>query len=274
MIQDDVSTIVRPYWDVRTRVPGALEDIDFLLFDHLLREQETRGDLLEIGAFLGKSAVLLGLHARPDETVVINDIFDSASGTDGANVSENEASYSGLTRERFLTNYRGHVARDPRIVQELSSGITDHVATGSLRFAHVDGGHLFQEVQQDLDSVRTLLGEGGLVAFDDIRAVHTPGVAAVVWGSVSRGELIPFCVSSSKFYGAFDVTTAAAAYDALHTWAGRHDDVDTGTQLIADHEVLLVQNPQIWTPRRLARALVPPAIIDRVRPRPAPHLGS
>jgi hypothetical protein len=70
------------------------------------------------------------------------------------------------------------------------------------------------------------------------------------------------------------VATAHAAYDALRTWVGRHDDVRSGTQLIADHEVLLLQNPVIWTPRRLARALVPPAIIDKVRPRPAPHLGT
>ena len=39
-------------------------------------EQAHRGDLLEIGVYLGKSAVLVGYMQRPDERFVICDLFD------------------------------------------------------------------------------------------------------------------------------------------------------------------------------------------------------
>ena len=66
-----VSPAVQEYWRERHSVIGAFWDIDFLLFDRILQTQQrsgVTGDLLEIGALYGKSAIVLGRHAGPGES--------------------------------------------------------------------------------------------------------------------------------------------------------------------------------------------------------------
>jgi hypothetical protein len=56
----------------------------------------------------------------------------------------------------------------------------------------------------DVESSRALLAPGGVVAFDDYRAVHTPGVSAAVWEATARHDFRPFLLSPRKMYGTFD----------------------------------------------------------------------
>ena len=63
-------------------VPGWLYGTDRLLFDWLLTEAAgpvEPGDLLEIGAYLGRSAIHMGQHQRAGETFTVCDLFDLAS---------------------------------------------------------------------------------------------------------------------------------------------------------------------------------------------------
>lgn len=270
-IKQTISTKGEQYWSERTSVQGAFSDLDFLLFDKILAGQSVSGDLLEIGAYVGKSAILLGLHAGVDE-VIVNDIFD-AHGLDEENTLEVGVQYPGLTRGVFLENYTRYAA-EPRIVQAFSKEIGAHVAEKSLRFAHIDGGHLYEQVREDIDSVRRLLTDVGVVVLDDFRAVHTPGVAAAVWESVAQDGLIPFCLSDAKFYGTWSRSTASEAVSALTQWFAEHPEVNHGRQKIHGHSVVVVTEPPIWTPRRVARSMVPQLILDKVRPGPRPYLGS
>jgi predicted O-methyltransferase YrrM len=184
-------------------VKGWFYPKDQALMTWLLDRQdrlEPPGDLLELGSYLGKSAILLGSHRRPGETFTVCDLFDSTP-SDERNKTENAWSYSALTRQAFEGNYLTFHEELPTIVQSATDEITRHVAAGSCRFVHIDASHLWQHVQGDIGAARLLLRPGGLVVCDDYRSEHTPGVAAAVWTAVADKGLRPICLSGNKFYG-------------------------------------------------------------------------
>src|SRR5580765_7902242 len=110
---------VGAYFRRRTEIPGWFALEDFLLFDRILGGHAS-GDLLEIGAFQGASAILIGLHRRGEEVFTVCDLFGTPD--EPANAAESEI-YEGLTRESFERNYLEFVPELPVIVQESSLSI-------------------------------------------------------------------------------------------------------------------------------------------------------
>jgi hypothetical protein len=278
MMLENVSGRVEEYWRERNSVVGAFWDLDFLLFDRILRmqfERDIPGDLLEIGALYGKSAIVLGLHARPAERMIVCDVFDDAGG-DAENTAENLQSYNGLTRGKFEENYSRWVHQPPVVIAEPSEHIAARLAARSLRFAHVDGGHLYSVVRADIANVRGLMNDSGVVVMDDIRQLHTPGVAAAVWEAVANGGLIPISISEQKFYGAWNPDVARATRECLTEWAAAQGEtLNYGTQLVAGAAVLVIENPIIWSLRTRVERFVPPILSDvSRRGAPRPYLGS
>ncbi|MFM9367030.1 class I SAM-dependent methyltransferase [Streptomyces sp. Da 82-17] len=193
-------------------VKGWFFPADQLLFDWFLgrqRDREQRGDLLELGAYLGKSAIFMGSYLRDDETFTVCDLFDSPA-PDDPNSKEMNRSYSTLTRRAFEANYRSFHDELPTIIQAPSSVVADEVEADSCRFAHIDASHLYEHVHGDILAVRELLGPDGIVVLDDFRAEHCPGVAAATWGAVATTGLKPLCITATKFYGTW------GAYDEVH----------------------------------------------------------
>jgi predicted O-methyltransferase YrrM len=184
-------------------VKGWFYAKDQAVLDWLLDRQERLeppGDLLELGCYLGKSAILIGGHVRPGETFTVCDLFGAEPG-DTANHSENNWSYATLTRQAFEGNYLTFHDELPTIIQATTDQITRHVPAGSCRFVHIDASHLWLHVRGDIQAARQLLRPDGLVVCDDYRSEHTPGVAAAVWTAVSEGGLRPICITGNKFYG-------------------------------------------------------------------------
>ncbi|MEM6107863.1 class I SAM-dependent methyltransferase [Mycobacterium sp. 050272] len=246
MTAKGISQCVRKYWEKRNSVPGAFWDIDFLLFDQIFSMQlhhDIRGDLLEIGALYGKSAIVLGCHARLEEKVIICDIFNDTEG-DIENIAENAQTYGGLSRKKFEENYSQWVARPPVVLAELSEHLIDRVEAKTLRFVHIDGSHLYNVVCRDIADTRGLMTDNGVVVMDDFRAIHTPGVAAAVWEAVSNHGLIPICISEQKFYGAWNPDTARSTREYLTRWlASQGEAVNYGIQDVAGTSLLIIQNP-------------------------------
>lgn len=187
-------------------VKGWFFTADQLLFDWFLARQEERaepGDLLELGAYMGKSAIFMGARLRPGDRFTVCDLFDSPA-EDASNSKEMAKSYSTLTRRAFEANYLSFHEELPEIVQGLSSSVADHVKPGSCRFAHIDASHLYEHVHGDIVTVRELLTPQGIVVLDDFRAEHCPG-----WpprpGRPSPGRRCARCASprpSSTAHGA------------------------------------------------------------------------
>lgn len=270
------SSSTQAYWQARRHVGGAFWDIDFLVFDQILSGQQgsgITGDLLEIGAAYGKSAIVLGLHAAPCEETIICDIFDNA-GVNDANTLENKLSYPALSRDAFEANYLRWVQRPPRIVQEFSSGICSHVKTNSLRFAHLDGGHHYDVVSDDLGNASRLLVEAGVLVLDDFRALHTPGVAAAAWKAVANEGLIPFCSTEQKLYATWSAATADRMAELLVNWARGHGaKLNAATQIVVGHELLIIENPEGTSLRNRVGRMIPPAVRTGLRGRPKRYLG-
>ena len=196
------------------QIQGWFNAIDRRAFAALLESQSDSppGDLVELGAFLGKSTVIIGDYLRPGERLVVVDLFGDDEPLDltdegEANRQENEKSYPALTRQRFEENYLTAHDELPVIVQDLSSTVVDHVEPGGARFIHVDASHLYQAVREDCLSAKRLLRPGGIVSFDDYRNGKTPGVAAAIWESVAVDGLIPIATTDHKLYGCFDDPT-------------------------------------------------------------------
>ncbi|UQT58222.1 class I SAM-dependent methyltransferase [Streptomyces durmitorensis] len=230
-------------------VKGWFHPVDQVLFDWILSrqlERSQRGDLLELGAYLGKSAIFMGAYLRAEETFTVCDLFDSPA-PDEANSAEMGRSYATLTRRAFEANYRSFHDGLPQIVQEPSSGITAHVAADSCRFVHIDASHLYEHVHADIAAAREVLGQDGIVVLDDFRAEHCPGVAAATWGAVASG-LKPLCITATKFYGTW------GDYDAIHAdlaaFLKGRDDMWHGAEEVAGFPMIRISGKKAKSPEQ------------------------
>lgn len=219
-----------------TSIPGWMHALDLALFDRILAHQlgaGISGDMLEIGSYHGKSAIALGYGLRINETLTVCDLF----GTDSDDVFSDEGmdAYDGLTVGAFLKQYQRFHERDP-IIQVCSSSSLD-LTDCHFRFAHIDGGHAYNVVRDDIALVHPHALDG-VIALDDYRSSHTPGVSAAAWEATSQGFLFPFLLSEVKMYAA--TTEAGQCY-----WLNvcRQFDLPREEHVIHDYDVA-----RMWLP--------------------------
>lgn len=206
-------------------VPGWFYPNDVALFVDLSAHQRDRGapgDLLEIGVYLGKSAVLLGFLVGAGERLVVCDLFEGEAATSEA-AYEKDRWYPDLARERFEQYYRRYHDRLPEVVAGPSTELDAVGPDGSFRFIHVDGGHSYGVVSHDLATAHRLLAPDGVLVIDDWRSVHTPGVVAATWEAIVAGGLVPFCFTEQKLYATWTVDQTPSAEDVEGWIAARPD---------------------------------------------------
>ncbi|UXA08460.1 class I SAM-dependent methyltransferase [Mycobacterium sp. SMC-2] len=188
------------YAEEMHNVDGWFFEADVSLFTKLLACQGAegvRGDMLEIGTYQGKSAILMGYGLRDEEELVICDLFDAVM--DHADMSSTpRQQYSGLNQQQFLANWDRFHARRP--VLEVCESSELDLGERALRFIHVDGCHSYGCVAKDISLAVAHTAERGVIAIDDYRGVETPGVAAAVWQAVGNGVLFPFAATYMKIY--------------------------------------------------------------------------
>ncbi|GAA3648239.1 hypothetical protein GCM10022224_008720 [Nonomuraea antimicrobica] len=229
------------------RIPGWFWPTDQRLFEWFLSEGDNRGDVLELGTYLGKSAVLIGTRVRQSETFTVCDLFESDA-PDAHNDAETTRSYSTLTRDRFEQNYLSVHETLPEIVHGPTSIILDHVGADTCRFVHVDASHLYTHVKGDVLAARTVLKEDGVVAFDDYRSEHTPGVALAVWEAVAGHGLAPICVSTQKLYATWG--DPSPVQERLLDWLASRPDLWHTTDVLGER--ILVRINQRKKPKPAA----------------------
>ncbi|MGD7787274.1 class I SAM-dependent methyltransferase [Propionibacteriaceae bacterium Y1700] len=221
-------------------VPGWFFWRDQSLFRWFLEAQQESepGTLVELGAFQGKSAVLIGEHLRSDERFVVVDLFDRVDlldEDDELNRREMAKSYKTLSQQGFEDNYLALHDDLPEVVCGLSSTVVDHVEPGSVRFMHIDASHYFAPVAEDIANAKRLMRPGGIVVLDDFRAEHCPGVAAAAWGAVATLGLIPVALTDRKMYAVFSEPEWALA--VLDERLAADDRFWVGVEDIAGHPV-------------------------------------
>ncbi|MEW2165381.1 class I SAM-dependent methyltransferase [Streptomyces sp. NPDC007084] len=238
-----------------TRPPRLLEDVpgwfpvlDQMLFTWFLERQRAagvRGDLLEVGVYMGKSAILLGHHRRPGERYTVCDLFEGDA-PDGANRAESTKSYASLSRQAFEENYLSFHDELPRVLAGPSSLVPDEVEPGSCRFVHIDASHLYEHVSGDIGAARDLLGPDGIVVLDDFRSEHTPGVSVAAWEAVLNRGLRPVCLSTQKLYGTWG--DPAPLQDELLGMVRGRDDCHLSVQEAAGHTIVRLKSKGMRPP--------------------------
>lgn len=188
-------------------VPGWMHYTDLVLFDLILHHQLKDlilGDMLEIGTYHGKSAIPMGCGLRDGESLMVCDLFGLF---DAGVPEEGLQDYVNLSVDKFLINYAQYHAEPP--VLHIGSSATLDLGTNTFRFIHVDGGHAYEAVRQDIGLVTAHVDLRSVIVFDDFRTSHCPGVAAAVWEEAAKGTLYPFALSDVKMYA----TAAPADHD-------------------------------------------------------------
>ncbi|MFB6563598.1 MULTISPECIES: class I SAM-dependent methyltransferase [unclassified Streptomyces] len=245
-------------------VNGWFSAYDQALFDWFLTRQNSGegqpGDLLELGAFMGKSAIFLGRYLQPGEEFTVCDLFDSPA-TDDFNIAENRESYPTLTRRGFETNYLAFHEALPTLIQAPTSVVADQVKPASCRFVHIDASHLYEHVVTDIASSRLVAVPDAVVVFDDYRSEHTPGVAAAVWAAVVTGELRPICVSAMKLYATWGDPEPHQA--ALLAWLEERADLRHYVEMIDGRPLVRIEDRGVVVP-------VPQPLHPAPRTEPAP----
>lgn len=188
MATENDLTIYGRYAREFASLPGWFYQESVAIWDILLTFQAQsvlEGNLLEIGVWRGKSATLMALHAKPENTCVFVDpeIPEPVRALIGKIKSDHviyaEMKSSGLFRTPLLAGY-------PR----------------SFRWIHIDGEHSGPAVINDLDIARILLSEEGVIAIDDFFSPAFPQITGAVfkWLAAHPLEFELFLVGYNKGY--------------------------------------------------------------------------
>lgn len=214
------------------KLPGWMHLLDLELFEAILADQldfGITGDVLEIGSYHGKSAILLGYGLRPDETLTVCDIFGDTSDVP----LEGTDPYDGLTVDHFLRNYQRFHLNAPDVRVMPSSELQ---LDSDYRFIHIDGGHAYEVVRDDIALCVPRALPDCVIALDDFRTSHTPGTAAAVWEAAAKGLIYPFLLSDVKLY-------AATSKHYQHVWAERVRDLGLPFEV---HEIHGENVVRVW----------------------------
>ena len=259
--QPDPGGWVNRYLTEAAPIPGWFKDEDARLFaivDRLQTAAGLKGDLLEVGGYLAKSAIALGYMVQQGETLVVIDPWDGEiPGVE--NAAEQERSYRGINLSSSKFNFQKFHSRLPEMCQGTSTQCLPELETARYRFIHIDGSHEWGQVKDDVEQVLRLLTPDGVVAFDDLFSRHTPGVGAAVWRACLDGSLVPFA-TTIKLYA----TRSSNAVVSARTVGDAIGD-DPGLEIAVEHAILgstvLEVRPRVFLTPKVSRFL-PPALVE------------
>lgn len=144
--------------------------------------------------------------------------------------------------------------------QHPSQELRSKLQAETFRLVHVDGSHLYEIVKEDIETARAVLGDGGVVIFDDYRALHAPGVAAAVWQACADVHLplVPLVLSDAKLYGTFSAHLGVDLRRQLQASTISFDVIPRGGSDVL--RVRSTSTSRSTARQRIVRALTPPAV--------------
>jgi len=167
--------------------------------DQFQKAENISGALWEIGVHHGRTLILLGLLSRQNEIVIGIDLFEN--GQDQNLDLSGCGSYDALMKNIL--------AFSPDVTYEIYSSNSFFLKNGVLqkmqnaRLVHIDGGHYFEVVLNDMMIAQSSIGLGGIIIIDDYLHSGFPEVQEAVqryfWIS-STIKAIPFAIGKNKLF--------------------------------------------------------------------------
>lgn len=166
---------------------------DQLAFYELCALQERlqiAGDLGEVGVFKGKSLVLLSLLKRDAERLLGFDLFMED------HLEATQSALSAFNAEKNVELFKG-------LTSEISLEKLDETIRSPLRFLHIDAGHEYHEVLEQLAIFTPYLGDQAIIAMDDYQDREFPGIEAAVLDFAEQDRprrFVPFFAGGNKMF--------------------------------------------------------------------------
>lgn len=174
-------------------IPGWFFPLDQLVFFELFIAQlsmQIKGDLCEIGVFRGKSFVLMSLLRNASERLVGFDLF---ADEDEAETIQNLSEYGEPQGTELIKGLTSSHSKDD----------IDALMTAPVRFLHVDAGHEYHEVLEQLHLFSPYVADQGIIAMDDYQDREFPGIEAAVldFADLDRPRrFVPFLAGGNKIF--------------------------------------------------------------------------
>ena len=165
----------------------------FILLYNIQVQLGSTGDICEIGVYQGKSAALLSLLRQTGEKLLCFDFFEEKLNGGEDIVRKNLANFGDAEHVDMI---KGDTAK-------LSKSKLKSLIETPLRFLHIDAGHEYYEVLEQLRQFAPFLNETAIVAMDDTEDREFPGVSEAVFEFCrdrNVRDLVPFYVGANKKY--------------------------------------------------------------------------
>jgi hypothetical protein len=170
---------------IADNVEGMLSPFSMAVMDSVLSFQVARGvkgDIVELGAYRGKSATILSGRLSVGEQLHLYDIADyfdrDALKKTGAPINFNIANTADLSRRDF----RGR--------------------KGKIRFCHIDASHMFEPTMHEIALADYMLAVDGILCLDDFTNLNYSQILAATFKYLftRRTDLTMFLVTDEKAY--------------------------------------------------------------------------
>jgi cephalosporin hydroxylase len=218
--------------ETHSEIEGWFFPLDQLAFFELVAVQnqmQVGGDLVEVGVYHGKSLVLLSLLKKEEEKLLGFDLFDAD------HKERTQDNLNNFGRSEQVTLVRGYTS-------EIAQGDLDKMLPSPLRFLHIDAGHEYHEVLEQLRLFSPYVADRGIIAMDDYQDREFPGIEAAVldFAEFDRPRrFVPFLAGGNKVF--LCCSSMATAFQTL--LIGRPNFKDTcRLTRVRDFNVLIMRS--------------------------------
>ena len=184
-----------------TKIEGWLSHCDALIIGSLLEFQinnKLLGSVVEIGVHHGKSFIPMVISNNSINSYAIDIFENQLLNVDGSGKGNKNMFFLNL-KKWFIAPE--NICVDARLSSMVKSEeIID--AVGKARFFHIDGGHHFDAVKNDIELAYDVIKDFGVIAIDDVFRPEWPEVSIALFSSriYLDKKLLPFAIGHNKTY--------------------------------------------------------------------------
>lgn len=160
-------------------IPGMITDLQGSLLYNLSAFGQIKGDIVEIGSWLGKSTIYLGTGCKTSRNGVVHAV-DTFKGNIGKTfMYQAPLTGSETIFDRFLKNIAMFGLSSYVKTYKMTSKRAREKIKKKVRLVFIDASHEYKDVKSDIALWSPLIKKGGLVVLDDHNSSF-PGVVKAV----------------------------------------------------------------------------------------------